>query len=228
MTQTNNSVRTDTSTLAEQTTQARDEFIASLPPDQQQTLGAAFEKLMASDVGDNAINVGDEAPDFELPGVLGGVVQLSTQIKQGPVVLNFYRGGWCPFCNLEFRALQQRLPEIKALGATLIGISPETPDASLSTIEKHHLEFEVLSDVGNLIAARYGLLMQVYEELRPLYLQWGLDIPAVNGDDRWEMPVPATYVIDSEGKVRSGYVNKDYTQRMEPEDIVAALRTMGQ
>lgn len=226
MTQTSPAAQTHTPTLAEQTTRARDEFIASLPEDQQQTLGAAFAKLMASDAGDNAVKVGDSAPDFELPGVLGGEVRLSTLIKDGPVVLNFYRGGWCPFCNLEFHALQQRLPEIKALGARLIGISPETPDTSLSTIEKHQLEFEVLSDVGNLVANRYGLVMQVFEELRPLYLQWGLDIPAANGDNSWELPLPATYVIDSAGKVRAAYINKDYTQRMEPEEIVTTLRTI--
>jgi peroxiredoxin len=226
MTQTRPAEKTQFPTLAEQTTRTRNEFIANLPEDQQQTVGAAFAKLMASDAGDNAINVGDTAPEFELPGVLGGNVRLSTLCRQGPVVLNFYRGGWCPFCNLEFRALQQRLPEMKALGATLVGISPETPDTSPSTVEKHQLEFEVLNDLGNLVANRYGLVMQVYEDLRPLYLQWGLDIPAANGDDSWELPLPATYVIDGTGKVRAAYINKDYTQRMEPEDIVAALRTI--
>lgn len=216
--------RTPTLTLAEQTTRARNEFMASLPPDQQDTLGIAFVKLMASDAGSNAVKAGDTAPDFELPGVLGGEVHLSTLLKDGPVVLNFYRGGWCPFCNLEFRALQQRLPEIRALGARLIGISPETPDTSLSTIEKHRLEFDVLSDIGNRVANRYGLVMQVCEELHPLYLQWGLDIPAANGDDSWELPLPATYVIDRTGTIIATYINKDYTQRMEPEDIVIALR----
>lgn len=228
MTQTNSSKQTHTPALAAQTAQARNEFIAGLPEDQQQIVATAFEKLLNSNVGDNAIKTGDVAPDFKLPGVSGGQLQLSELSKSGPVILNFYRGGWCPFCNLEFRALQQRLPEFKTLGATLIGISPETPDASLSTIEKHHLDFEVLSDVGNRVAARYGLVMQVFEELRPLYLQWGLDVPACNGDDSWEMPIPATYVIDSEGKVRCGYINKDYTQRMEPDDIVAALQAINQ
>ena len=228
MTQTSRSTQTEAPSLAEQTAQVRDEFIAALPVDQQQIIGAAFEKLLASSVGDSAIKAGDDAPDFFLPSARGGKVRLSDLVQSGPVVLNFYRGGWCPFCNLEFRALQQRLPEIGSLGATLIGVSPETPDSGLTTIEKHQLEFEVLSDEGNKVAGRYGLIMQVFEELRPLYLQWGLDIPACNGDDSWELPLPATYVIDGDGRVRCSYINKDYTQRMEPDELIEALRTINQ
>ena len=142
------------------------------------------------------------------------------------MVLNFYRGGWCPFCNLELQTLQARLPEIKALGATLVGISPETPDNSLTAIEKHQLEFEVLSDVGNKTARKFGLLFTVYEEMRPLYLKWGLDVPASNGDDSWELPVPATYVIDRNAVVHAAHVDKDYTKRMEPDEVIAALQEL--
>ncbi len=217
---------TEKPSLAEQTEQTANEFIAALPEDAQKIVGASFEKLLKSDIAKNAINVGDKAPDFSLPNVKGGNLRLSEVLKQGPVVLNFYRGGWCPFCNLEFKALQERLPEIKELGATLIGVSPETPDNSLSTVEKHQLEFDVLSDVGNKVIREYGLLFTVYEEVRPLYLEWGLDIPQVNGDDSWELPVPATYVIDTDGVVHAAHVDKDYTKRMEPADIVAALKEL--
>ncbi len=213
-------------TLAEQTRKKASEFIASLPDDVQKTVGGAFEKLMQSGFASNAINVDDPAPDFFLPNVSGGTTRLSEYLQQGPVVLSFYRGGWCPFCNLEFKALQDILPTIKSLGARLIGISPETPDNSLSTVEKHHLQFEVLSDVGNKVAQQYGLVMTVFEELRPLYLQWGIDIPAANGDSSYELPVPATYVIATNGVVRAAHVDKDYTKRMEPADIITALAAM--
>lgn len=212
--------------LRDQTEKAKMNFITALPEEQQQLVGSAFERLLSSDVGSAARNVGDIAPDFTLPNVTGGTVQLSALLARGPVVLNFYRGGWCPFCNLEFRALQSRLAEIRQLGATLIGVSPETPDNSLSTREKFALEFDVLSDVGNRVARDYGLLMTVYEELRPLYLQWGIDVPAANGDDSYELPLPATYVIDTGGRIREAFIDRDYTRRMEPADMIAALRQL--
>jgi len=213
-------------TLAQQTEKALNDFMAAIPEEQQQIVGAAFAKLMASDVGATAKQVGDTAPDFSLPNVTGGTLNLKKLLADGPVVLSFYRGGWCPFCNLEFHALQASLPEIQSLGARLVGVTPETPDNALSTKEKHALEFYVLSDLGNVIARHYGLLMEVYEELRPLYREWGIDLPAANGDESHELPIPATYVIDREGVIRAAYVNRNYTRRMEPADIIAALKQL--
>lgn len=200
--------------------------MSSLPDNEAQIVGSSFEKLHASHTGESAITTGETAPDFTLPAASGEPVILYKKLKEGPVVLSFYRGGWCPFCNLELRALQALLPEIRALGAGLIGISPETPDNSLTTAEKHQLEFEVLSDTGNIAARDYGLIFTVYEEMRPLYLKWGLDVPASNGDDSWELPVPATYVIDTNRVVRAAHTDKDYTKRMEPEQVMAALRSI--
>ncbi len=201
-------------------------FMAGLPEDDAQITAKSFEKLHASKTGDSAINTGDSAPDFELPNATGGTVRLYEALGRGPVILNFYRGGWCPFCNLELQALQSRLQEIKSLGATLIGISPETPDNSLTTAEKHQLDFDVLSDLGNNTARGYGLIFTVFEEMRPLYLKWELDVPAVNGDNSWELPVPATYLIDKDRVVRAAHVDKDYTKRMEPDLILAELRKL--
>jgi peroxiredoxin len=207
----------------EETVQA---FMAGLPEDEAQITAKSFEKLHASDTGNRAINTGDTAPDFELTNATGGTVRLYDALKKGPVILNFYRGGWCPFCNLELQALQSRLQEITNLGATLIGISPETPDHSLTTAEKHQLDFDVLSDPGNNTAREYGLIFTVYEEMRPLYLKWELDVPAFNGDNSWELPVPATYLIDTDKVVHSAHVDKDYTKRMEPDLLLAALHKL--
>lgn len=201
-------------------------FMAGLPAEDAQVVGDSFAKLHASSIGSSAITTGGQAPDFELPDARGGTVRLYQALGKGPVVLSFYRGGWCPFCNLELQALQARLPEIRTLGASLIAISPELPDQSLSTAEKHGLEFEVLSDIGNRTARDFGLVFTLFEEMRPLYLKWGLDVPACNGDNSWELPVPATYVVDTGGTVRAAHVDKDYTRRMEPEQIVAALRML--
>ena len=212
--------------LGEQLGETVSAFMASLPEGDAQIVGASFEKLDASRTGESAIAVGEIAPNFTLPGATGEAVNLHSKLNDGPVVLSFYRGGWCPFCNLELQALQALLPEIKALGASLIGISPETPDNSMTTAEKHQLEFDVLSDVGNKTARDYGLIFTVYEEMRPLYLKWGLDVPASNGDDSWELPVPATYVIDTNSVARAVHADKDYTRRMEPEQILTALRNL--
>jgi peroxiredoxin len=213
-------------TLAEQINATVQAFMDQLPEETAAIVGGSFAKLAASDVAANATSTGDKAPDFTLPNATGAPVSLQDSLKSGPVVLNFYRGGWCPFCSLELQALQAILPDIKAAGATLIGVSPETPDTSLSTVEKQQLEFEVLSDQGNRVARDYGLLFTVYEEMRPLYREWNMDVPASNGDDSWALPVPATYVIDTHGVVRAAHVDKDYTKRMEPAAILSALKAL--
>ena len=169
---------------------------------------------------------GAQAPSFVVLDADGNDFAFDPDALNRPTVLITFRGGWCPFCNLELQALQALLPEIKALGANLIGISPETPDTSMTTVEKQQLQFDVLSDVGNNTARDYGLIFTVYEEMRPLYLKWGLDVPASNGDDSWELPVPATYVIDTNGVARTAHVDKDYTKRMEPEQVLTALRNL--
>lgn len=214
------------STLAEQTQARMNDFMSGLSEQDQVTIGSAFQRLMESDVGANALNVGDTIANFSLPNATGTIIRLSELLKKGPVVINFYRGGWCPFCNLEFKALHDHLAEMQSYAATLIGISPETPTTSLDTINKHDLKFEVLCDQGNKLAEKLGLVMIVDEAVRPLYEQWGLDIPAANGDDSFKLPVPATYVIDTQGVVRAAYIDKNYTQRMEPTDIVNALASL--
>jgi len=172
------------------------------------------------------LQTGDKAPDFTLPNAKGGSVNLKQALESGSVILNYYRGGWCPFCNLEFRALSKAQPDFKALGARLIGISPETPDTSLSTAEKNRLDYDVLSDEGNVVARQYGLVMKVPEIYRPLYMGMNLDVPVFNGDDSWELPLPATYVVDHEGIIRGGYVDNDYTNRMEPTEIIRVLQSL--
>lgn len=213
-------------TLAEQTRETVEAFISGLSPEVQQTVGEVFQRLLNSNITDHAKKVGDSAPDFRLPSVKGGEISLKELLERGPVVVSFYRGGWCPFCNLEFKALHDKLPDMQALGASLVGISPETLTVSQQTVKDHELEFEVLSDEGNRVARDYGLVMVVDEAIRPYYAQWGIDIPAANGDETFELPLPATYVIDQDGVIRAAFVDKDYTRRMEPSDIVTALKAL--
>ena len=212
--------------LAEKTSQLSENFINSQSAENQAIIQDAFGTINAADFGSNALAWGERAKNFELANAKGGETALADLLESGPVVISFYRGGWCPYCNLEFKALNDSLSTIKSLGANLVGISPELPDNSISTAEKHALEFDVLSDVGNIVARNYGIVMDVPASMRPLYLQWGLDVPSANGDDTWELPIPATYVIDSDGTVVFAYVNKNYTERLEPEEIINALKTI--
>ena len=202
------------------------QFLAQVPTETAGTMGQATQDLIQSGIVDRSIAVGQAAPNFKLPNVTGHQIELQALLQQGPVVISFYRGQWCPYCNLELRALQQVLPEIQALGATLVAISPQTPDHSLSTVEKNELTFEVLSDVGNQVARDYGLVFQLPEQLRPIYQGFGIDLPAHNGDRTFELPIPATYVIGTHGLVIHGFVDPDYTQRLEPEEILNALQSL--
>lgn len=218
---------TTTHPLAEQLADFQADFQSKAPQDAQATMAAATEALEATGIANRALTVNDKAPDFELPDATGKSVRLSELLKQGPVVINFYRGEWCPYCNLELRAFQNLLPEFKQANATLVAISPELPDHSLSVTEKHSLEFAVLSDVGNKVSRQYGLVFTLDASLQPLYKGFGIDIPTSNGDDSYELPLPATYVIDQSGRIRYGFAEADYTQRAEPQDALAVVNELG-
>lgn len=197
-----------------------------LPDSTLAVMDAATASLAASGLVEQSLAVGVKAPEFNLPNVNGDAVALSTLLAHGPVVLAFYRGGWCPYCSTELRALQARLDDFTTLGATLVAISPQTPDNSLSTAEKMDLAFLVLSDVGNTVARSYGLVFSLPEDLREVYSGFGLDLPAANGDDSFELPLPATFVLDSNGVVAWRFVDVDYTKRAETDDVLAALAAL--
>ncbi|MGD1940972.1 MAG: peroxiredoxin-like family protein [Leptolyngbyaceae cyanobacterium] len=197
-----------------------------LPADAKAVMAKAGNEIAQLGIEDQSLKVGDVIPSVTLPNALGESVAVQDLLKAGPVVIAFYRGGWCPYCNMELRALQQVLPAIKAQGAQLVAIAPETPDNSLSTQEKNDLAFEVLSDVGNQVAREFGLVFTLPEYLRPLYQSFGIDLEAYNGDSSFELPVPATYVVDATGTIVHAFVNVDYTQREDPDNIVAALQQL--
>ncbi|MEO1093361.1 MAG: peroxiredoxin-like family protein [Cyanobacteria bacterium J06638_28] len=204
----------------------RHQFRANRPQEVLTVMAKATEDLEQSQIVNQALAAGDQIPTVELPNATGDRVSVQNLLSQGPVVISFYRGGWCPYCNLELRALQSVLPELTALGANLVTISPETPDNSLSTQEKNDLTFQVLSDVGNQVARSFGLVFTLAETLRPLYNNFGIDLPAHNGDDTFELPIPATYIVRPDGTIAHASINADYTQRMDPQEILEALKTL--
>ena len=171
-----------------------------------------------------AVGDAEQAPGFALPDAMGREVRLDSLLRRGPVVLTFYRGAWCPYCNTQLRDYQDALDQIEAAGATLVAISPQTPDVSMTTAERNGLAFPVLSDVGNEVSRRYGLVYEVDDQTRERYEAVGIDLPATNGTATWELPVPATYVIGSDGAVRAAFVESDYTRRTSARQVLDALR----
>lgn len=201
------------------------EFLRAADPAVAQTYERGIEDVRVSGVLQSAKRVGDKAPNFTLRSAKGDSVTLSTLLAKGPVVLTWYRGGWCPYCNIQLRALQEYLPRFQAAGAALVALSPETPDNSLSTQEKNELRFDVLSDIGLTVADRYGvryrLPQQVENSFKPR-----LDLAQYNGDDSWNLPLSVTYVIDTQGTIRYAFLNADYRLRAEPSEILAALQSL--
>jgi peroxiredoxin len=187
---------------------------------------AQTDELRRSGIAEAALGAGDRAPDFSLPDLQGGRVHLSEILRRGPVVLAFYRGGWCHYCSLQLRAYQDALAEIERLGAALIAISPQTAERSLATADRDELAFPVLSDPGCRVARNYRLVFSLAVELRPVYAQSGIDLPAINGDGRWDLPIPATFVIDRDGQIVLAHVDVDYRNRLEPSQMVSALAAL--
>lgn len=181
-----------------------------------------IKAIVERGTAEGALNVGDQAPDFALKNALGETIKLSNYLKKGPVIITWYRGGWCPYCNLTLQRLQEDLPMFKAEGANLIALTPEVPDKSLSTKEKNDLKFEVLSDLGNVVARKYGLVFKLIPEVAEAYKGFGLN--EYNGDESDELPLSATYVIDQKGIIQYAFLDGDYRKRAEPKDIINALK----
>ncbi|WP_158837765.1 peroxiredoxin-like family protein [Polaribacter sp. L3A8] len=178
-----------------------------------------------SGILNNALNVGDKAPNFTLKNALNKEVSLYNELENGPVILTWYRGGWCPYCNITLHYLQEKLPEFTKAGATLIALTPELPDNSLDTAEKNNLEFTVLSDLDNVIGKEYGVVFQLTDEVADIY-EVGFGLSEKNGNDDNQLPLAATYVIDKNGIIQYAFLDADYRQRAEPSDIIAALEKL--
>jgi peroxiredoxin len=202
------------------------EFLRTAPAGRPALYETKIEELRASFALDRAIRTGEQAPEFTLPDQRGKGVSLATLLGSGPAVVTFYRGGWCPYCNIQLRAHQAVLPAMTALGARLVAISPQLPDGSLSTAEANELTFDVLSDVGNRVARSFGLVWSLSEELREALRSNNKALPGINGDDSWELPVPATYVVGRDGRVALAAVDVDYRNRLEPGAILTTLQSL--
>ena len=196
----------------------RDQLI---PKPAWKTIDAATAELENNAAASHALQPGDIAPDFILPNVNGSSVRLYSELERGPVVLVFYRGGWCPFCNIHLRGFQKLLTDFKTAGAQVVAISPQLPDQSLTTQEKNELAFPVLSNVGLNTARAFGIAFELPKALLDLYADFDISLENSNGvEGARELPMPATFVIRADRIIAYAHVDDDYTRRSEPLEVL--------
>ncbi len=209
--------------LAPKLSQYAQESAQKLPEGVPALFEAGVEAV--ADTVKKAKQVGEKAPDFTLKNAQGEEVQLAQLLKKGPVVLTWYRGGWCPYCNITLAALQEELPNFEAAGAQLLALTPELPDKSLSTQEKNELKFPVLTDLNSKVAEEYGLLFKLTPEVAKVYDSF-FDLEATNGAEapKHTLPLAATYIIGQDGTIQWAFLDADYKKRAEPSEISAFLK----
>lgn len=194
-----------------------------VPADVQSVHQRVVEELQRSGIADRALAPGSPVPEFELPDHNGHTTRSADLLAQGPLVLIFFRGRWCPFCVGQMEAMKAIVPQLKSLGASVVGISPQSVHQSYLMADQHKLSFPLLSDSGNRVAKRFGLAYRVPAYQQEIYRRVFVNLPFVNGDESWELPVPATCVVDPNRLVARTWADADYTNRPEPADILRFL-----
>ncbi|MGH9508604.1 MAG: peroxiredoxin-like family protein [Terriglobales bacterium] len=211
------------STLQEQLDALRARARSLLRPDIIAIHDRATAELQASGLAGHILPVGAVAPPFELPDRNGKPVSSADLLSRGRLVISFFRGRWCPYCIAELEALESALPRIREAGASLVAISPQTVRQTDFLVDQHKFTFPVLSDAGNRVARAFGLVYGVPGYLRELYRKSFINLPLANGDQSWELPLPATYMLERDGTVLYAFAHGDITRRAEPEDVLGAL-----
>lgn len=199
------------------------EFIAARPPEVRAIMERATAELIASGAAGRALKAGDRAPAFTLEAPDGTPTSSADLLAQGPLVVSFYRGVWCPYCNMELQALEAARADFEAAGARLVAISPQNRVNSRKSLRENALGFPILSDPGNETAAAFGLRFALPGYLVDLYKSLGNMLPLFNGDESWTLPMPGRFVIGSDGVIAYAEVNPDYTRRPEPADMLPAI-----
>lgn len=182
--------------------------------------------LIDAGAADGALKADDRMPDFLLPNAEGQLISSTQLIANGPLVLSFYRGVWCPYCSEELNALADAAPRLKSAGATVAAITPEIGGVALRTKKARNLQFDILCDVDNGVAMEFGLMFRIPEDIQASYLKFNVDMPKIYGNDGWMIPVPATYVIGGDGVISHAYVNPDYRERCDPESLVEVVKKL--
>ncbi len=197
-----------------------------IPPEVVAVMHEATAELIASGQADRALKSGDRAPEFSLPDGDGEIVQSADLLAKGPLVVTFYRGVWCPYCNTDLKAVEAVAGQIRARGATIVAISPQTAANIRKARRDNGLSFPILGDHGNAVADRFGLRFRLPEALMAVYKGFGNDLATANGEPSWTLPMPARYVIGADGVIAYAEVNPDYTRRPDPSELMPALEAL--
>lgn len=194
------------------------------PPEIHPIMARATAELIASGLAQQALKAADKAPAFVLKDPEGKLVSSAELLADGPLVLSFYRGVWCPYCNMELQALQEAVPSFADFGARVVAISPQNAVNSRKAVRTNALSFPILSDTHNDVAAAFGVRFALPDYLVALYKMLKNDLPAFNGDDSWTLPMPSRYVIGQDGTILYAEINPDYTHRPDPSELLPALK----
>lgn len=209
--------------LAKQIEQFNNELATQVPQEVLEAFGKSIEDLQKKKIEEKSIKLGEIMPEFLLPNVKNEIINSNEILKNGKMIIAFYRGSWCPYCNLELKILQDHLPKIKDKKATLVAISPQSPDNSLTVVEKHNLTFEVLTDTDNLFAKQLGISFELQDFVLPYYQALGIDLMHFNKNNDNSLPVPAVFVIDQNGKIIYKFVDANYMNRIDIDELLQTL-----
>jgi len=210
----------ETRTLREILTERRAKTVQYVPAETLAVHARVVAELRAQGLAAKSLAVGARMPEFSLPDHNGKVVSSADLLGHGRLIVCFFRGRWDPFCCGQMEAMNRALPEFEQAGASLVAISPQTVKQSFFMADQHRLGFPLLSDAGNQVARQFGLFYRVPPEQESIYRRAFINLPLANGDESWELPIPATYVADSDGTVLFAYANEDYAERAEPGEIL--------
>ncbi len=206
-------------TLEKELKDFTDEMTQNVPTEVLDTLISEINKISQAGIVENALNVGDKVPDFEFEDMDRNKISLNTMTALGSVVISFNRGNWCPFCNIDFKHMQRNIAAIEESGSNLFVISPQLIEKSAQLKEENGYDYPILHDKSNEVAKQFGICFTLSDELKTIHHSFGMDIPEHNGDNSFELPIPATYVIGSDKKIKFAYINPNWMERAQIEDI---------
>lgn len=209
--------------LATQIQQFNIELAAQVPQEVLEAFGKSIEDLKTKNIEEKSIKIGETIPNFSLKNAKNEVVNSSDILKNGKMIIAFYRGSWCPYCNLELKALQEKISEFKEKNATLVAISPQSPDNSLTVIEKHHLTFEVLTDKDNVFAKQLGIVFELQDFVLPYYHALGIDLSSFNENTNNSLPIPAVFVVNESSKIIYKFADANYMNRIDIDELLKTL-----
>ena len=211
--------------LADDLNKRKEAFSAAASDYKKKIYAEGIQAVINDNVVQHALQVGDTAINFTLQNALNKDITLFDKLKDGPVILMWYRGGWCPYCNLTLNHMQEYLPEFKKYNANLLALTPELPDSTLSTQDKHNLKFDVLSDINNEVAHQYNVVFNLTNDVAKAYEQ-SFGLSKYNGNNSAQLPLAATYIIDTDSVIKYAFLDADYRNRAEPKEIVSVLKTL--